>query len=575
MKSQKSIIYYYLNIFKIRVVEQTKGANKMNIKLRSFIGVMLASTILLTGCGEAAKEVGKEKSSADMAPYGKYEEPVEFTVGKTKADDLTKLLKGDTIENNSATRYLEQQANIKGKILWETADFDQKVALSISTGDIPDVMVVYEDLYRELVENDLVADLSEVYEKTASDSIKDRLNSYEVDVIKQTTIDGELKAIPMPFYYYEHTLTWVRRDWVEKVGAKMPETKEDLYNLARTFVEKDAAGNGKTVGFTSYADVAGLFGAVNDLNPIFNASNAFPRQWINKGDSVEYGSIQPEVRDVLEELSELYKEGVYDKQFAVRTADESNGLRTDSLGIHFGPFWISQFDFHDSINADPKADWVPIGGPLNEEGKFVSYRSKPIIKYIVVRKGYENPEAIMRAINLIQDFNFELTDEAKEFRQKEFGESIEYPRNYAPIDFTFAYADQNKKDYEAMVEADKKNNGDDLPKHLQQFWDSHVVFKEKGMEAGADDWGRHVNYYEGLKEAVGPQNEYVQMGYYGKTKSMKTKWTNLKKLEDETFLKIIMGEEPITTFDEFVKTWKKSGGEQITKEVNEEANQLK
>ncbi|MDG0808501.1 hypothetical protein [Cohnella rhizosphaerae] len=53
------------------------------------------------------------------------------------------------------------------------------------------------------------------------------------------------------------------------------------------------------------------------------------------------------------------------------------------------------------------------------------------------------------------------------------------------------------------------------------------------------------------------------------TKTMQTKWTNLKKLEDETFLKIIMGIAPVDEFDTFVTKWKQQGGDEITAEVNE------
>ncbi|WP_239297125.1 hypothetical protein [Paenibacillus sp. ACRRY] len=50
---------------------------------------------------------------------------------------------------------------------------------------------------------------------------------------------------------------------------------------------------------------------------------------------------------------------------------------------------------------------------------------------------------------------------------------------------------------------------------------------------------------------------------------MESRWSNLKKLEDETFLKIIMGAAPLDTFDTFVSDWKKQGGDKITEEVKE------
>jgi hypothetical protein len=48
---------------------------------------------------------------------------------------------------------------------------------------------------------------------------------------------------------------------------------------------------------------------------------------------------------------------------------------------------------------------------------------------------------------------------------------------------------------------------------------------------------------------------------------MEKKWTNLKKLEDEIFLKIILGTEPVEAFDTFVERWKAEGGDEITAEV--------
>ena len=66
--------------------------------------------------------------------------------------------------------------------------------------------------------------------------------------------------------------------------------------------------------------------------------------------------------------------------------------------------------------------------------------------------------------------------------------------------------------------------------------------------------------------------EYVPIynSYDGRTKPMGSKWANLKKLEEETFAKIITGKVGIDAFASFVDEWKASGGDEITKEVQEE-----
>ncbi len=43
-----------------------------------------------------------------------------------------------------------------------------------------------------------------------------------------------------------------------------------------------------------------------------------------------------------------------------------------------------------------------------------------------------------------------------------------------------------------------------------------------------------------------------------------------EKAEEETFAKIITGKVGIDAFDSFVEEWKASGGDEITKEVQEE-----
>lgn len=73
-------------------------------------------------------------------------------------------------------------------------------------------------------------------------------------------------------------------------------------------------------------------------------------------------------------------------------------------------------------------------------------------------------------------------------------------------------------------------------------------------------------------DAPSVNEKYVPVynAYNGQTETMETKWTNLKKMEEETFSKIVMGKADISEFDTFVENWKSQGGDQILKEINEE-----
>ena len=88
--------------------------------------------------------------------------------------------------------------------------------------------------------------------------------------------------------------------------------------------------------------------------------------------------------------------------------------------------------------------------------------------------------------------------------------------------------------------------------------------------AGDDDlWGITLEYGEGGALGLYDTFSFINNEFYGApTQSMTTKQANLDKLFLETFIEIVNGAD-IDTFDTFVDQWKKQGGDDITKEVND------
>jgi hypothetical protein len=76
--------------------------------------------------------------------------------------------------------------------------------------------------------------------------------------------------------------------------------------------------------------------------------------------------------------------------------------------------------------------------------------------------------------------------------------------------------------------------------------------------------GKTVSYSSGTRECRGTD-------YFSgpPTKTMTRRWEMLNRSQMETYTDIIYGKKPIEAFDEFVENWYSSGGEDITKEVNE------
>ncbi|ERL63739.1 extracellular solute-binding protein [Schleiferilactobacillus shenzhenensis] len=542
----------------------------MTVKTRRVllgVGILATSAMLLAACGPSknASTSGTKLDTAELKPYGKYKKPMTFTYGRQQRVKDS-LAKGDTLTNNPATRWLKQETNITVKPAWEAADFTQKVSLVMSTGDLPDVMTVYQDQYNQLLQNGLLEDLTTVYKKAASPLVKKNIASYDQDVLKIASQDGKLMAIPSPYPYNEENILWIRKDWLDKLHLPVPETIDDLENVAKQFVDKDVSGTGKTVGITLSPTISGGDGSQMDAGLIFNQYNAFPSHFIKKDGKVVYGSVEPETKQVLQMLARWYKEGIIDKEFATRTDDEKKALLAKNMGIYIAPFW--GLDFLNSYEADKNANWIPITGPVKEKGdKFISTHPAPVFRYVVVKKGFAHPEAVMRAINNVTDF-LANTGKAAKFRQAEAKKvgmkDVSMDWYLAPIDVQITNAYKNKQGYDQLEKALKTNDPSILPAGGGDTYKDIKAFEKNRDPKGLSAYLGHVGVGASTEN---DKIDFVDLAYYGNTKTMVQKGANLKKLEDETFIKIIMGQAPISSFDTFVTQWKAQGGTDALKEV--------
>ncbi|WP_199616119.1 extracellular solute-binding protein [Paenibacillus alkalitolerans] len=531
------------------------------------------------GAGSDTGATAGEQEPAD--PFGKYEETVTINVGQAIDPTDTSLPAGDTPENNQYTRHIKEQLNIDTKIIWQTAtgkDYDQKVNLAIASNDLPDMVVVNDAQLRQMVKAGQVADLTEVYEKYASPGIKGIIEKTEGRAMKAVTFDGKMMALPSVTARGDavHTM-WIRKDWLDKLGLEVPKTVDDLAKAAKAFVEQDPDGNGQkdTIGISGpqaggklHANFIASSNNVFGLDPIFSAFNAYPGFWLEGEDGKPvYGSIQPQVKEALAKLREMYADGLIDPEMSVRK-DSAEPVVSGKTGIFFGPFWMGYWPLPDAIKNDPKANWQAYALPLDKNGEFSPHMATPSTNFLAVRKDFEHPEAAVKLMNLL------VRDEAK------FDVSVSlnhYPVRivYAPVDEIEFTVEKLKEvlagtttpeqldipGYKLLVDDAKKVKNVKLEpydKYDIQYWNT----KDIGT------WSRQYSLFVGGAPLFEKRNEVYSLTY-SQTKTMESRWANLEKLETETFLKIIMGAAPLESFDKFVDDWKKQGGDKITGEVEE------
>lgn len=556
----------------------------MKKRLFTFLSLLLviASLSACMGKDTSSTESNETKSTSDenIDPLGSFSEPVEISIGRG-IDPNYQFDGEDTPENNVYTRWLEDQYNIVTKHEWEATageDYEQKVSLSIASNDIPDAMVVNETQLKQMIKAGQLADLTDVYDKYGAERLKDIYDT-NPGLLDNVTYDGKLYALPettLP----SAPLTWIRQDWLDELGLEAPKTLEDLEKVAQAFIDNKMGGENTLgiVGTSQGGALSSTFLTSGDhflnFSSLFFANNAYPGIWVkDKDGKAVYGSTTPETKKTLELMREWYAKGILDQEMALRKSAQEV-LVSGKAGIFFGPWW-SPYNLEDSIKNDPKANWRPYAGPADSSGKINSNETTGST-YIVVSKDYEHPEAVIKMLNIHvseKDASYEEVVADKQMTSQEIplfmvmghGDQLEYAvtstqkhlagelklEDIDKVNYGFAY------DLAEHVKNVKKEPYDD---YNIQYWD------RAGDEAFFTHLYAHLN---GGSAFINADINYVRSVATAKTKTMELKWNNLKKLEDETFLKIIMGNAPISDFDQFVEKWYDQGGEQITKEVNE------
>ena len=314
------------------------------MKAKRWIGLGLTCVLLgssLAGCGNVAETTTEqEKSSeqnqegvassatgdawtlAETTTYEPYPETVEFSVGvRVRADVAYPEGSTDTAENSAFTRFMKAKLNIQSKDAFEAVDdvdYETKTNLAIASGEIPDIINVTYDQFRDLIENDMLEDLTDAYNNCAGDLMKEIYASGNNASLDMATVDGKLYGIPTTSISQGPEMIWLRGDWMDALGLSEPKTMEDVENIVKEFIEKDPGNNGagNTVGiplciegnnFIYDERTAGAYRA----NNIFGMNHAYPMQWIDDGTGkAVYGSIQPEMKESLTLLADWYKKGL-------------------------------------------------------------------------------------------------------------------------------------------------------------------------------------------------------------------------------------------------------------------------
>jgi putative aldouronate transport system substrate-binding protein len=563
------------------------------------LSIVLILSLMLSACGSGGKAQDNTVAERDGGAnptqdavsanpeeryLGKYDPAIEVTTVRILSPSV-KFINGETIDDNVWYQEYEEKLGIKLTNDWTVVgdepggQGEQKMNVSIASGDLPDIVPVNASQLRQLAEADKLVDLTEIYEQYASPLTKEILVSSGPEALASATFDGKLLAIPAPTSKIDGApMIWIRADWMEKLGLEPPKTMDDVFQIMEAFVTRDPDGNEKddTYGMAMDKDLYGLFG----LEGFFNSYHAYPRQngvgnWIkDKDGNIVFGSIQPEVKTALAKLQELYKKGYIDPEFGVKDWNKENELIVSGkIGLWFGNM-PAPLVLQNLKDNDPNAEIIPY--PLvsvdNQPAKAqIPGINLKVPQYLAVTKGTQNPEALLKMINLYIEVSYGTS-----YTQEEVDRL-----NTNPVDgierwmYSIYSAEPEKNLNTHRVIKDILNGEKDASIITNEQMGAYrsIMKYVNGEETETIDWALNrvfspekssfsvIDYYE--------KNDLLLPSAFSQimTETMVKRDSTLHKLELQTFTNIILG-EPLDIFDEFVENWKKLGGDEMTMEVN-------
>lgn len=517
----------------------------------------------ITGCTPGDDDGPTYVFNEEDGPLVPYEETVTITQVKSHNPNIT-YIEGESKDNNFVTEFYKEKLNVVWQTVWDAdpAAYTAKLNLDIASDELPDVFVCNANQLQLLVENEQILDLTQFYEYYAGDKLKANISEA---ALASCTYDGKLYAIPqMTSGESDVPIMWLRTDWMRKLGLEAPTTYDELVAYVKAIKASGLAGSSSGLNFygpgsLTFATIAHTQGAYHDT-------------WIEKENGeVVYSGIQPEMRNALLKMQEMYKAGLIDEDFAIKGSTEEALIAQGTYGVVFGQYFYGHL-IKGSVLNDPNAEWRCFPIPADMNGNIKPKSSLNVGGYYVVSADCEHPEALLKSMNLWMEIWTQEGQYRDWFTDEMLNEhaDVYLCGEYALPSF-FDVVDNNVKIGAAIRDIYSSDNRDEAALKYPFCRLTYNLMKDESnfyKFVAGEGWAlKHVYLY-----AEDVYEDYEQFQYNAFNGVLSEDAAFLKTTIDgimyETYYNIIMGED-ISAFDAMVEQWYELGGTEVTAEVNE------
>jgi putative aldouronate transport system substrate-binding protein len=376
-------------------------------KKRMVFTMALASAMLFTAC--SSNSGGSSQPSTTNSGGDK---PAKRVTLKVEVFDRGNAPAGKTITDNYLTNYVQKNFGDPNNIDVEfvpvprSEEVEKLNVLMASGTNVPDIVFTYDpNTFNRYAKQKGLTDVGALLDEHGT-NLKAFIGE---DVMNYGKFDGIQYAIPAKRSNIGKYASFIRQDWLDKLGLPVPQTTDELYNTLKAFKEKDPGATGgqvipfgMTIASAQYEPLLWSF-----IKPTTEEEQYTLIQQLGSND---YPILLPGFKDGLQFMNKLYNEGLMSKDFGLDQDKKKLGEDVANGKIGFfseddiNPFYENgSYDLLQTNVQGAKLASVDVFS--NEEGK----HPKPLYAangmYIMIPKSSE------RAVEAVKYLEWMVSDE--------------------------------------------------------------------------------------------------------------------------------------------------------------------
>lgn len=512
------------------------------MRLVVIVVCLMIAASLFAGCGQSQNS-GTEKAGETQSSTS-----VQGTPTETQKAEPVKIVFsipawGDrTIDHPTFQMVREKIKEILNvDIEWvgqQNNPSDEKIKMMLAAGEQLDAF--YVDDWMPYRRSDSIMPLNGLLKKYGQDILK---NSIPESIKLRTTADGNIWSAPWEQYPVTYA-TLIRKDWLDEFNLNVPTTIEEFENVMQVFKGKKKDEGLCSAGYTLESQFAGSFIKTGDQN------------WLDTDGKLKPYYLNPQFKGFLAKMQEWYKKGYIHKELVTMTGQQA----TDIFSSGRSGIFLNYVDvgyIENNLIAlikknDPKVDLVGIP-PLKgtEPGLFT--RTLNPGWGSCIPKTSSNPEAAMKFLNFAigTDEGHLLVNYGVEGKHWVWAD-----KDNGIIKIPDGLKDEDKYINEIVYE----------PGYLIAFANKYA------LSAKGRDFMKWLNDEKQVRSAYSVDFGVVYDNSKFKSKDM---LSSLNTITSTAEWKIIMGQKPVSYWDEVIKDWTSKGGSTYIDDITEQYNAAK